>query len=449
MPPGPAALPKPAPTALTPPVAVNSESFAQAQTKSAAGGPMGFLQLARAQQNVPVLQKAGHSGLGFGDDGFGLDDVLDAINPLQHLPIVSTLYRAITGDHIDTVPNMVGGAIYGGVLGFAMAAVDSAIEDATGKDVGAQVMAALIGEPGDSKTDSTQVAAATTPDAAGGAAAPEVEPAPSTPHSDGPTPWYLAAAGEAAEPTPETAEAAEQVASIAPAAGQSPPTGGPAADGNAAAPHGAGSSRWAGSHPLTKAQLTLLAEREAPEGDAPGVPGTAGEESVSSLAASPGPVPADPQPVASADRAGVRPADGIPELTPEQFALLMKSIGAEPAAQSETGGGESVPVDAAGLASVDAGAPQSHARISPAEGPENPPENGIAPGPGPRPAPPPSALTRTRPFTMPAQTFPAGAAVRGRAGDSSFAQRMQRGLDSYMKNRVPLNPHPLTLNVVQ
>ena len=121
VPPGPAALPKPAPTALMPPVAVDSESSPQGDAKSAAGGPMGFLALARAQQKVPVTQKAGHSGLGFGDDGFGLDDVLDAINPLQHLPIISTLYRAITGDHIDTVPNMVGGAIYGGVLGFALA----------------------------------------------------------------------------------------------------------------------------------------------------------------------------------------------------------------------------------------------------------------------------------------------------------------------------------------
>ena len=31
---------------------------------------------------------------------FTFDDLIDVINPLQHLPIVSTIYRAITGDEI-------------------------------------------------------------------------------------------------------------------------------------------------------------------------------------------------------------------------------------------------------------------------------------------------------------------------------------------------------------
>ena len=28
-------------------------------------------------------------------------DVLDIVNPLQHMPVVSTVYRMITGDHIS------------------------------------------------------------------------------------------------------------------------------------------------------------------------------------------------------------------------------------------------------------------------------------------------------------------------------------------------------------
>ena len=40
----------------------------------------------------------------FGKDGFTLGDFLDIINPLQHIPVVSTVYRAITGDKIGFGP---------------------------------------------------------------------------------------------------------------------------------------------------------------------------------------------------------------------------------------------------------------------------------------------------------------------------------------------------------
>jgi hypothetical protein len=50
---------------------------------------------------------------------------------------------------------------------------------------------------------------------------------------------------------------------------------------------------------------------------------------------------------------------------------------------------------------------------------------------------------------MPTRGFPAGTVVRGRTADPSIPQRMQRGLDSYMKNRTSLDPRPLTLDVVE
>src|SRR3546814_15608721 len=34
----------------------------------------------------------------FGKAGFSFGDFLDIINPIQHIPIVPTIYRAITGD---------------------------------------------------------------------------------------------------------------------------------------------------------------------------------------------------------------------------------------------------------------------------------------------------------------------------------------------------------------
>ena len=36
----------------------------------------------------------------WGEDGLQFGDVLDSINPLQHIPLVSSLYREITGDQI-------------------------------------------------------------------------------------------------------------------------------------------------------------------------------------------------------------------------------------------------------------------------------------------------------------------------------------------------------------
>lgn len=86
----------------------------------------------------------------FGDDGFGFDDFLDIINPLQHLPIISTLYREFTGDEISPGSRMIGGGVFGGGVGLAVSVVNTVIEVETGKDVGAHVMAMFTGnEEGD------------------------------------------------------------------------------------------------------------------------------------------------------------------------------------------------------------------------------------------------------------------------------------------------------------
>ena len=82
----------------------------------------------------------------FGDDGCGFDDLLDLINPLQHIPIVSTAYRALTGDDIAPGVRLMGGALFGGPIGLASAIVSTAVEGATGKDVGESVLALFSGD---------------------------------------------------------------------------------------------------------------------------------------------------------------------------------------------------------------------------------------------------------------------------------------------------------------
>jgi len=53
----------------------------------------------------------------FGEDGLSFGDVLDLINPLQHIPVVGNLYRKLTGDALAPGIRIAGGALFGGPLG--------------------------------------------------------------------------------------------------------------------------------------------------------------------------------------------------------------------------------------------------------------------------------------------------------------------------------------------
>jgi hypothetical protein len=61
--------------------------------------------------------------------------ILDVIHPLQHLPVIGTIYRAITGEHIGTVEKIAGDALYGGLWGAVASVADVAFEAVTGKSV--------------------------------------------------------------------------------------------------------------------------------------------------------------------------------------------------------------------------------------------------------------------------------------------------------------------------
>ncbi|MBT4739940.1 MAG: hypothetical protein HN793_07935 [Rhodospirillaceae bacterium] len=110
-----------------------------------------------------VIEEVTVKGKKKDDEGFTFWDFLDVINPLQHIPVVNTIYREMTGDEIKAPAKMIGSAIIGGPIGLAVAMVDSAIEDSTGKDLGGHAMAMFRGE---GETDAapataTQVASAT------------------------------------------------------------------------------------------------------------------------------------------------------------------------------------------------------------------------------------------------------------------------------------------------
>jgi hypothetical protein len=81
----------------------------------------------------------------WGSDGLTFGDIFDIINPLQHIPIVSTIYRAITGDDIAAAPKVAGGALFGGVIGLVLSIIDTAIEQITGQDAGEHLLALFEG----------------------------------------------------------------------------------------------------------------------------------------------------------------------------------------------------------------------------------------------------------------------------------------------------------------
>lgn len=80
-----------------------------------------------------------------GDGEFTFWDFLDVINPLQHIPIVNSIYRELTGDTIKPVMKLAGGALFGGPIGLGLATLDVGVEGTTGKDTGQHVAALFDG----------------------------------------------------------------------------------------------------------------------------------------------------------------------------------------------------------------------------------------------------------------------------------------------------------------
>ena len=73
--------------------------------------------------------------------------LLDIVNPLQHLPVIGTIYRAVTGEHIGAVEKIAGDTLYGGLWGAVSSVADVALEGITGKSAEDTVLAWFKGGP--------------------------------------------------------------------------------------------------------------------------------------------------------------------------------------------------------------------------------------------------------------------------------------------------------------
>ncbi len=72
---------------------------------------------------------------------FGFGDIIDMVNPLQHIPLVSTVYRYLTNDTIKPVAQVIGGTLYGGPLGAATSFANVIIKEETGRDIAGNLTA--------------------------------------------------------------------------------------------------------------------------------------------------------------------------------------------------------------------------------------------------------------------------------------------------------------------
>jgi hypothetical protein len=201
-----------------------------------------------------------NDGLKLWDGGsFDFHDILDVINPLQHLPVVSSIYRSEVKDEIGAVPRLLGSMLYGGgvvgaLIGAASAIVNIVVEHETGKDLGQHIYTAIFGD-GDGTRRTTHVAASRlgklSDEAAGVARPTELMPGETVPGET-----------KSAEAKSTKAKSTEAKPAIAAATGH-PTTaaaGKPAATSAAATSAAATSAGATGAKPLSaKANAALQA----------------------------------------------------------------------------------------------------------------------------------------------------------------------------------------------
>lgn len=110
------------------------------------------------------------------EKGMTFADFLDVINPLQHIPVVSTIYRMVTGDTISNGARMAGDVLFGGPTSLIASGITAAFEETTGNSVEGHI-AALFGDD--------QSAPETTPELVASAAQPPAAAVPKPPADGG------------------------------------------------------------------------------------------------------------------------------------------------------------------------------------------------------------------------------------------------------------------------
>ncbi|HWE73821.1 MAG TPA: hypothetical protein VG328_11725 [Stellaceae bacterium] len=109
---------------------------------------------------------------------FSFKDLLDIVNPLQHLPVVGSVYRYLTGDEPSVGTRIIGDALYGGPIGFGVSVASNALlTTRDGKDVGERMLADVFGSRDhDSAAPQVATAAEPMPEWMASAGTPDTQP---------------------------------------------------------------------------------------------------------------------------------------------------------------------------------------------------------------------------------------------------------------------------------
>ena len=89
-------------------------------------------------------------------------DLVDAVNPLHHIPVISGIYRSATGSTISTGAKLAGDTIYGlafggGALSVASSVADAATQQVTGKDITGNIASGVSAIISSNQSDTTLV----------------------------------------------------------------------------------------------------------------------------------------------------------------------------------------------------------------------------------------------------------------------------------------------------
>jgi len=107
-------------------------------------GPMPGRYVADSQQKNDHATFLNTPGSG-PSEGWSFGDVLDVINPLQHIPLVNMVYRGLTGDQIGGAAQIIGGGLFGGPIGALAGTASAIIAHQTGQSPAEVVVSAFNG----------------------------------------------------------------------------------------------------------------------------------------------------------------------------------------------------------------------------------------------------------------------------------------------------------------
>jgi hypothetical protein len=154
------------------------------QTSPLAGRPRQLPETMRIADAGTAEPGRATAAAGSEESGFDFRDVLSMLNPLQYLPVLGSIYRAVTGDTIPEavrdIGSLVVSGLWGGPMGVAISAATTALEKLAGIDPDriAQKVLASIGLIGAEAEAAPQLAAR--------------EPAPAEPAQASAVPWTRA-----------------------------------------------------------------------------------------------------------------------------------------------------------------------------------------------------------------------------------------------------------------